>query len=79
MQNAGLDESQAGIKTARRHSNSKLILSWHALSEHGAVNVCAYICVHMTCVYTSVCVCHFCLEIKKLGIEDVILGEGNKA
>ena len=46
MQNAGLDESQAGIKTARRHINSKLILNWHALSECGTVNV--YACQEAT-------------------------------
>ena len=57
MQNAGLDESQAGIKTARRHINSKLILNWHALSECGTVNVYACICVHMTCMYIHLCVC----------------------
>ena len=56
MQNAGLAESQAGIKTARRHSNSQLILNWHALNEHGTVNVYAYICVHMTRMYIHLCV-----------------------
>ena len=56
MQNAGLYESQAGIKIARRNINSKLILNWHALSEHSTFDVYAYICLYMICMYIHLCI-----------------------
>ena len=56
MQNAGLYESQAGIKIARRNINSELILNGLALSEHSTVDVYSYICLYMICMYIHLCI-----------------------